>query len=98
MTKRAKSDAKPELPDLRAARKKQRKARVQALIKRMHQRTDSVLRHRRKAALAVSAGAMGITSAALGIPSSAPASATEFTVPMPELRKPAALLICSQAL
>jgi GH24 family phage-related lysozyme (muramidase) len=44
---------------------------------------------------------MGITSAALGLPSASPASATEvteFTVPMPELRKPAALLQVSQSM
>lgn len=52
---------------------------------------------KRKAALALSAGAMGITSAAMALPAAAPAGPV-LSMPLPEVRRPAALLSASEAL
>lgn len=92
-TRSQRSKPAPPTPSTR------RRPNVRALLRKLHERhwKDSAL-HRRKAALAISAGAMGLTTAAVGVPTGPLPPAQAMAAPMPERRQQPVLLHASEEL
>lgn len=74
-----------------------KRERVRALVKRLRKRHHEHPLRKRKTALALSAGAMGLT-AGMTAPSAPASTSSGYTVLEPEVRKPAVLLRASESL
>lgn len=76
-----------------------RPGKIRALLRKLHERhwKDSALQ-RRKAALAISAGAMGLTTVAVGVSAGTLPPTQAMAAPMPERRQPPVLLHASEEL
>lgn len=75
-----------------------KRERVWALVQRLRKRHREHPLRKRRTALAVSAGAMGLTTGMISAPSAPASPSNGFAVLEPEVRKPAVLLRASESL